>query len=109
MLGLLSLLDGCRCPCGVAWNQGYLGSTFQLQATEIYPVTDGLFGPLISISLADSTPAGCTNLTQPFDQATADRLRIAASLSALEESTYSLSARLEFAQGTYQQVGPGFF
>lgn len=95
-----------RCPCGVDWNQGYLNDAFQLQTTQQYPVSDGLYGPLLSLSLADTTPAGCSNLSSSYDSESAQRLRLAASLSALEDMSYSLDAKLDYVQGVHEKVSP---
>lgn len=46
------------------------------------------------------------NLSTSFDSDTAKRLRIVAAMSAIEESTYSLSAKLDYVRGTNEKVRP---
>lgn len=64
----------------------------------------GLYGPLLSLSLANIIPDGCSNLTAAYDSETAQIMSASATLSALEDSSNSLEAALGRLQVTHAKV-----
>lgn len=64
----------------------------------------GLYGPLISLSLADTIPNGCTNLSALYDEGFAQIVNAASILSAVEDRLHSLDAALGRLRVTHEQV-----